>query len=61
MLYFSIFMTGLAGFLLGIICAGSRAHKECPNQKCAKNCRSQKCEIEYGYGDFFDYDGSERA
>lgn len=60
MIYYVIFMTGFAGFLLGLLCK-SNIKGKAQNKKCSKNCEVKKCKIDKTYGNFLEYDGSEKA
>ena len=61
MLIFTLIITGFAGFLLGIIVSDSKPGKKAQKPQ-VKKCRGDKnCVIANGYGDFFMYDGSEKA
>ncbi|MBQ0083873.1 MAG: hypothetical protein KBS52_03805 [Clostridiales bacterium] len=60
MIYYVIFITGFAGFLLGALLFRCSTAKT-KTKKNSKNCEGKKCRIDRAYGDFFEYDGSEKA
>ena len=60
MIYYLVFITGLAGFLLGTVCT-EKIRTKTKTHKDSKHCENKKCLINRQYGDFLEYDGSEKA
>lgn len=59
MIYYSIIITGFAGLLFGL-CLNKNHKAKQSKKKCSENCQ-KKCEIGNTYGNFLEYDGSEKA